>query len=90
MSNRERAQFTSKTEQFLNNSIQYLEERYDFADNSIFKKLSILTLNKSKNDDLFSWEDLSELPEILNISQDINRDGLYVDYYKKQNMGSYF
>lgn len=49
MNDRERAQFTSETEQFLKKSIQYLEERYDFAENSIFKKLSILALNKPKN-----------------------------------------
>lgn len=69
--------FSVEDENFSKRSLQYLQDRYDFSDNSIYKKLTLLSL---KNDDILKWEEISELPELLNISDAIDNDELYSDY----------
>lgn len=69
--------FCAEAELFLTRAIQYLKERYNFSEDSLFKKLSVFSLKSEK---LFSWEELSLLPELLNILSEVDQDGLYTDY----------
>lgn len=69
--------FCAEADDFLKRAIQYLADRYDFTENCLYKKLSALSL---KNESLFSWDILSQLPELLNIPNEIDQDALYMDY----------
>lgn len=76
ISSDEQKMFTSEADEFLKTAISYLEKRYDFGDNSLFKKISFLSLKKP----LFTWIELQQLPHILEISEAIDNDKLYSDF----------
>lgn len=74
--------FKTEAEDFLKTAVCYLESRFDFGDNSIFKKIKFLNLKK----ELFSWADLQRLPQTLHISETIDIDKLYSDYCCLRNI----
>lgn len=74
----ERALFTGQVHIFLQRALKYLEERYDFSTDGIYKKFELLSL---KSQELkLTWEVLSELPTILNIEDAVNIDSLYAEF----------
>ncbi|KAF9419653.1 hypothetical protein HW555_003931 [Spodoptera exigua] len=63
---------------FLQRALKYIEERYDFSTDGIYKKFELLSLKPQELK--LTWEVLSELPMILNIEDAINIDSLYSEF----------
>lgn len=74
----QRHKFTSQAHIFLQRAIKYLEERYDFGPNGIYKKIGLLSLNSEELK--LTWEVLSEFPMILKIEDAVNIDSLYTEF----------
>lgn len=75
--NAEKEIFNEEAEQFFQRAIRYLEERFDFSEESLYKMLSKFSLKKET---LFTWSEILELIEKLKILNDIDTDHLYSDY----------
>nr|XP_055037244.1 uncharacterized protein LOC129424964 [Misgurnus anguillicaudatus] len=58
---------------FYQSSLTYLEQRYDFSDSNYQKKVASLALKKS----LFSFSQLCEAVEVLQLSKKLDMDALY-------------
>ncbi|KAF9405681.1 hypothetical protein HW555_013685 [Spodoptera exigua] len=74
----ERALFKGQVHIFLQRALKYIEERYDFSTDGIYKKFELLSLKPQELK--LTWEVLSELPMILNIEDAINIDSLYSEF----------
>lgn len=71
----QRRKFISQAHIFLERAIKYLEERYDFGPDGIYKKFELLSL---KTEELkLTWEVLSEFPVILKIEDAVDEDTLH-------------
>lgn len=74
----QRNKFTSQAHIFLQRAIKYLEERYDFGLDGIYKKFEFLSL---KSEELkLTWEVLSEFPVIFKIEDTVDIDSLYTEF----------
>lgn len=74
----QRTQFLLDGRKFLQRAIKYLEDRFDFGPNGIYKKFALLSL---QSDTLkITWEDLSALPMQLKIDSAIDVDSLYTEF----------
>lgn len=68
--------FKSEANTFLESAVIYLEQRYNFKNDSLYNQMSALNLK----DTLISWNDLSERPKKIKLDNQINIDKLYIDY----------
>lgn len=70
--------FTSQAHTFLQRAIKYLEDRYDFGPDTIYKKFELLSL---KSEELkLTWDQLSEFPALLKIESAIDCNSLYSEF----------
>ncbi|CAH2088356.1 unnamed protein product [Euphydryas editha] len=74
----QRQKFISQAHIFFQRAITYLEERYDFGPDGIYKKFELLSL---KSEELkLTWDVLSEFPCILKIEAAVDIDCLYSEF----------
>lgn len=70
--------FASQAHTFLQRAIKYVEDRYDFGPDTIYKKFELLSL---KSEELkLTWENLSDFPALLKIENAIDCDSLYSEF----------